>query len=717
MSSGLLRSTLLGLLGVTLISACADDDGVVDTTTPSTGGDGSRIYRSDGGPLTAPSSTQATRVVRDFLATRIGTAADQMVVVSQSAAVDGVAHVRLEQTVGGLRVHGAYVKAAITEAGELVQVIEKLAPASGMPRAATVKHKDALGAAMKELGYDFATPAQTSANGQKLGFARGTEFHREPSVERVAYLDDTGALRQGYLVETWSQRGNQLDHTLVGGNGAIVSTERRTNTDRYNVFVEDPGKTAQSVQSGAGTGIAESPAGWLAGAQTTINIGGNNVRSYLDVDSNNTPDTGGTTISNGDFLTSADLSQSPGTATNRAVAVQNLFFLNNVVHDTLYSHGFVESEGNFQENNFGKGGAGSDSVLAEAQDGGGLDNANFATPADGSKPRIQMYLWSGETPPHLVTVSGTNHAAYGSSFGPAITATGVTAPLALVNDGVGTTSDGCETSPAGSLTGKVAIVDRGTCDFVLKVKNAQAAGATAVLIANNVDGTPFGPGGTDRKIKISSAMISLAAGTTLKGQLGTSANLRTNPAPALRIDGDLDSDIVYHEYGHGLTWRMIGSMSGPLAGALGEGASDTLAFLLNGDDRIGEYSFADPLGIRRQPYENYVGTYASVTGASVHNDGEIYAATMYDLLELYQAAGLTPNDLLRDFVQGMKFTAAGPAYEDMRDGMLQAAPARACMIWTAFAGRGIGVGADGVLTKGGRSIAITQSFAKPATCP
>ncbi len=359
MSSGLLRSTLLGLLGVTLISACADDDGVVDTTTPSTGGDGSRIYRSDGGPLTAPSSTQATRVVRDFLATRIGTAADQMVVVSQSAAVDGVAHVRLEQTVGGLRVHGAYVKAAITEAGELVQVIEKLAPASGMPRAATVKHKDALGAAMKELGYDFATPAQTSANGQKLGFARGTEFHREPSVERVAYLDDTGALRQGYLVETWSGRGNQLDHTLVGSDGKIVSTERRTQNESYNVFVEDPSKGGQVVKPG--------PGGWLgAGAQTSTNISGPNAHAYLDVDANNAPDTGGTPVTDGNFLATADLAVSPTTTGNRAVAVQNLFYLNNLTHDILASHGFTVEAGNFE---------GNDPVNAEAQVGSGTDNA------------------------------------------------------------------------------------------------------------------------------------------------------------------------------------------------------------------------------------------------------------------------------------------------------------------------------------------------------
>jgi extracellular elastinolytic metalloproteinase len=85
----------------------------------------------------------------------------------------------------------------------------------------------------------------------------------------------------------------------------------------------------------------------------------------------------------------------PSVGNNPDVAVQNLFYLNNVIHDRLYAAGFNEAAGNFQENNFGLGGnSGSDSVNAEAQDGGGTDNANFATPRDGRNPRMQMYLWS-----------------------------------------------------------------------------------------------------------------------------------------------------------------------------------------------------------------------------------------------------------------------------------------------------------------------------------
>ena len=64
----------------------------------------------------------------------------------------------------------------------------------------------------------------------------------------------------------------------------------------------------------------------------------------------------------------------------------------------MYAFGFTESAGNFQQNNFGKGGVGNDAVLADAQDGSGTNNANFSTPADGSPGRMQMYIFTGPTP-------------------------------------------------------------------------------------------------------------------------------------------------------------------------------------------------------------------------------------------------------------------------------------------------------------------------------
>jgi hypothetical protein len=107
-----------------------------------------------------------------------------------------------------------------------------------------------------------------------------------------------------------------------------------------------------------------------------------------------------------------------------------------------------------------------------------------------------------------------------AGFGPLLTTTGVTGNVVLVNDGVGATSDACEPITAGALAGKIALLDRGTCTFTIKVKNAQDAGAIAVIAADNVAGSPPpGLGGADPTITIPSGRITLADGNALKSAL------------------------------------------------------------------------------------------------------------------------------------------------------------------------------------------------------
>jgi hypothetical protein len=74
-----------------------------------------------------------------------------------------------------------------------------------------------------------------------------------------------------------------------------------------------------------------------------------------------------------------------------------LFHYNNLMHDYLYSIGFTENLWNFQQDNFGKGGTGKDAVSAQVQDGSGTNNANFGTPAEGGRPRMQMFLFTDST--------------------------------------------------------------------------------------------------------------------------------------------------------------------------------------------------------------------------------------------------------------------------------------------------------------------------------
>lgn len=81
-------------------------------------------------------------------------------------------------------------------------------------------------------------------------------------------------------------------------------------------------------------------------------------------------------------------------AGNQNAAITNLFYWNNLIHDVLWKFGFDEPSGNFQNNNRGRGGLGNDFVYADAQDGGGTNNANFYPPPDGINGRMQMYLWN-----------------------------------------------------------------------------------------------------------------------------------------------------------------------------------------------------------------------------------------------------------------------------------------------------------------------------------
>jgi hypothetical protein len=224
-------------------------------------------------------------------------------------------------------------------------------------------------------------------------------------------------------------------------------------------------------------------------------------------------------------------------------------------------------------------------VRAEAQDGSGTNNANFGTPVDGLRPRMQMFVWTFPFP-NIVTINSPasiagDYIASGAVFGPTFATTGpITGDIALVNDGVPPTADGCEpfTLPAGSI----ALLDRGLCAFVIKVKNAQDAGAPAVIVANNVAGNPITMGGADPTIVIPSLMVSQADGLTFRNNLPANATLKDGGFT--NRDSDLDNGVITHEYGHGLSNRLTG---GPgtvsclqNAEQMGEGWSDWLALTL-----------------------------------------------------------------------------------------------------------------------------------------
>jgi len=118
--------------------------------------------------------------------------------------------------------------------------------------------------------------------------------------------------------------------------------------------------------------------------------------------------------------------------------------------------------------------------------------------------------------------AAANYAVGTADFGPDVSTAGTTANVVQANP-----NDGC--SPVANLSGRLALIDRGNCNFDVKVKNAQNAGAVGVIVANNV-ASPLviNMGGAtssiDVTITIPSVMVSQADGNTLKGQLGSGLN-------------------------------------------------------------------------------------------------------------------------------------------------------------------------------------------------
>jgi extracellular elastinolytic metalloproteinase len=674
--------------------------------------DATRVVRGNGNALTAPSSAGGSAVVATWLRGKgLGSAANAMRTVSDKPDRKGIRQLRLKQEVGGLQVYGAYAKAAVGKRGELLSIIENFVavPATGL-KTASINEATALQAAFTKLALKDKVPGVVSRTGAVTQFAKGKGFVENPSVTRVAVPLSDGSLQVGFLVETWRTAGNSLVETLVGGDGRVLDVVNRTASDTYNVFTVSPDVTPQAPVTG-------DPAWLFNGAHRTIDIAGNNVHAYLDAVNDSIPDPGGTNVSNRTFTATFDPDVQPSTPENREVAVQNLFYTNNVIHDRLYLAGFDEAAGNFQEDNFGLGGKGGDSVNAEAQDGGGTDNANFATPNDGRNPRMQMYLWSSPEPDHQVVINSPISATYPArraAFSPVITPTGLTGNIVLASDGAGANAtDGCEAITT-NVSNSIALVDRGNCDFVVKAQNALNAGATALIVANTQGDNPIVMGGASPSIP--AVMIGQTNGAALKALAAPNGTIRAIDPPLIRRDGDVDSDIVWHEYGHGLTWRMIDRMQGPLSGAIGEGMADTLAIIVNDNPAVAEYSTGTPNGLRTAPYDNYTRTYGDILGASVHFDGEIYGAIGWRLWKNFQAVGASADSVLAILVDGMNYTKSMPAYEDMRDGIL--APLRSqadrCRVWEAFAHYGVGVGARGKFE--GNKVDIVESFALPAEC-
>ncbi len=133
-------------------------------------------------------------------------------------------------------------------------------------------------------------------------------------------------------------------------------------------------------------------------------------------------------------------------------------------------------------------------------------------------------------------------------FGPALSSPGVTGGVVLAVDNFAPTSDACSVlNNSAEMAGRIALVDRGACNFTDKVKACQRAGAIGVIVADDVAGSPpAGLSGTDPTITIPSVGVTLADGNTLKAQLASGLNVTLLTDPALLLGADPQGRVMLY---------------------------------------------------------------------------------------------------------------------------------------------------------------------------
>lgn len=537
-------------------------------------------------------------------------------------------------------------------------------------------------------------------------------------------------------------------HSVSGDKMPVpaINTAQQTNaTNSYKVLawpVESPNHGSFSTVTDPAE-ASSSPFGWhdingLAGAEYT-STRGNNVWARDDKDANNT---GGTSPDGGtDLVFDAPFDITKSAELQLDAATINLFYWNNLMHDVFYHYGFDPASGNFQENNYGLGGVGSDFVFADAQDGSGTNNANFSPLPEGQNPRMQMFLWAaaGGGEAFVVTapseIAGSYNAVQAGFGNQRLSPIPVKGKLVLVNDGTATPTLACsDLVNAAQISGNIALIYRGSCNFDDKILWAQAAGAIAVVMVNNVAGSPIVMGGDATTVNISSVMISQADGNMILNKMSSEeVNVSlydSSTGGTFYYDSDFDNGVIVHEYTHGISTRLTGgpSNSSCLTNVeqMGEGWSDFLSLVMThapahkGEDKrgIGTYlrnESIDGAGIRPYPYSTnftinpVTYDYIKLTQFTVpHGVGSVWCSMLWDLYwafidvygydsDIYK--GIGGNNMVMHLVMdGLKLQPCNPGFIDGRDAILKAdellnGGKNKLLIWQVFAKRGLGYSA------------------------
>ncbi|KAJ7093265.1 Fungalysin metallopeptidase-domain-containing protein [Mycena belliarum] len=223
----------------------------------------------------------------------------------------------------------------------------------------------------------------------------GTFNQHPPTLEFLALED--GALALTHVVQIQNDAtGAWVEAFVDAHSGNVLSITDFVTKASYLVLPLTKEVLTQGFETLTDPqDLTASPNGWHSdGTTTTTTTAGNNVVAFKGAQSATTAQSAAGLVFN--FPQSA--TTAPTTTANVNAARVNAFYVVNSIHDLSYRYGFTEAAFNFQNNNFGKGGAGNDRVTVSVQDSAGTDNADFATPADGQSGRMRMFLWDFTSP-------------------------------------------------------------------------------------------------------------------------------------------------------------------------------------------------------------------------------------------------------------------------------------------------------------------------------
>jgi len=557
----------------------------------------------------------------------------------------------------------------------------------------------------------------------------------------------------GFTYRVWADPLTGIPYDSPAGNGADPKI------DPIPDGVQFPFAATQDVTLSNFTFSQHDP--WLAPGATETT--GNNVDAFLNLfapdgfgpagPANVDPATGdfrAQTTATGQFLHAQIPDVNGSLAEGRQGAIQQLFYNINFLHDWFYDSGFNEAAGNAQTVNFGRGGVANDNIRGQAQDFSGFANANMQTPADGGRPRMRMYVFpSPANHLELLPAGIAGKVNIGISMsGPQFYDVNTDIVIATF-----TAAPACTVTNIAALAGKIAMFDfdntDGTnCAFNTRITRLTATTTASAIVFTFQAAAPTGVANITGFVTANTkpvATISWNSGLIIKAALATGP-VTARLFRAADRDGSLDQQIVFHEFFHYVSNRLVANGSGlgtSQSAGMGEGWSDFASMLLtvreedtavasnanwNGVYALATYATSGVpfngalnqgyyFGIRRYPYSTDLTrnplTFKHITNnvvlpvgppigfgangannAEVHNVGEVWTAMLWEcyaaLLRdtLGPAPRLTFQDaqdrMKRYVIGGLKITPAFPTITEARDGVLAAALASDPADYVAF---------------------------------